>query len=69
MLNVFFPTCIMQKYPSKFLGLSSSDAQYSWQTTIFQNAIVICISNGRAEVLKRAQFSFSSEHLIIHNPT
>lgn len=69
-LFMFFFLCIMQKFSSEFLGLkhglSFSDAWYSQQTTIFQYAIVICISNGCAEVLKRAPFSFSSAHIIIH---
>lgn len=53
----------MQKsFFSKFLrlrrGSCCSDARHSQQTVIFQNAIVICISNGCVEVLKRTRFFF-----------
>lgn len=55
---------------SKFLrlrhGSCCSDARHSQQTVVFQNAIVICISNGCVEVLKRTRFFFFVG--ILHQP-
>lgn len=59
MLHDDFFEYIMQKFSCEFLelkhGLKASHACYSRQTTIIQCAIVICISNGCAEVLKRTE--------------